>query len=70
MGMSSSEWSRYMRSELGVPMEPDEISAAVVEGLQDLLPAAPSRCCLTRSRRCAPSRSAGRWRSPPRPTGH
>jgi len=33
MGMSSSEWSRYMHSELGVPMEPAEISAAVVEGL-------------------------------------
>jgi HAD superfamily hydrolase (TIGR01509 family) len=34
MGMSSSEWSRYMHSKLGVPMEPDEISAAVVEGLE------------------------------------
>jgi HAD superfamily hydrolase (TIGR01509 family) len=34
MGMSSSEWSRYMHSELGVPMEPAEISAAVVEGLE------------------------------------
>ena len=34
MGMSSSEWSRYMHDELGVPMEPAEISAAVVEGLK------------------------------------
>lgn len=34
MGMSSSEWSRYMHSELGVPMEPAEISAAVVERLR------------------------------------
>jgi HAD superfamily hydrolase (TIGR01509 family) len=34
MGMSSSEWSRYMREELGVPMKPAEISAAVVEGLE------------------------------------
>ena len=34
MGMSSSEWSRYMQEELGVPMEPAEISAAVVEGLE------------------------------------
>jgi HAD superfamily hydrolase (TIGR01509 family) len=34
MGMSSSEWSRYMQEELGVPMEPVEISAAVVEGLE------------------------------------
>jgi HAD superfamily hydrolase (TIGR01509 family) len=33
MGMSSSEWSRYMHSELAVPMEPSEISAAVVAGL-------------------------------------
>jgi HAD superfamily hydrolase (TIGR01509 family) len=34
MGMSSTEWSRYMRDELSVPMKPDEISAAVVEGLK------------------------------------
>jgi HAD superfamily hydrolase (TIGR01509 family) len=34
MGMSSSEWSRYMREELGMPMEPAEISATVVEGLE------------------------------------
>jgi HAD superfamily hydrolase (TIGR01509 family) len=34
MGMSSNEWSRYMHSELGVPMEPSEISTAVVEGLE------------------------------------
>jgi HAD superfamily hydrolase (TIGR01509 family) len=34
MGMSSGEWSRYMHSELGVPMEPDEISDAVVKGLE------------------------------------
>ena len=34
MGMSSSEWSRYMHSELGVPMEPNEISAVVVKGLE------------------------------------
>jgi HAD superfamily hydrolase (TIGR01509 family) len=34
MGMSSTEWSRYMQDRLGVPMEPDEISAAVVEGLK------------------------------------
>jgi HAD superfamily hydrolase (TIGR01509 family) len=29
MGMSSREWSVYLRDELGVPMTPDEISAAV-----------------------------------------
>jgi HAD superfamily hydrolase (TIGR01509 family) len=34
MGMSSKEWSRYMHSELGVPMEAGEISAAVVERLK------------------------------------
>jgi HAD superfamily hydrolase (TIGR01509 family) len=31
LGMSSTEWSRYMRDELSVPMEPQEISAAVAE---------------------------------------
>ena len=35
MGMSSQEWSRYMRNSLGVPMEPDEISALVVERLRE-----------------------------------
>jgi HAD superfamily hydrolase (TIGR01509 family) len=34
MGMSSHEWSRYMRDQLGVPMEPQEISAAVVARLE------------------------------------
>jgi HAD superfamily hydrolase (TIGR01509 family) len=33
MGMSSTEWSRFMRDELRVPMEPGEISEAVVERL-------------------------------------
>jgi beta-phosphoglucomutase-like phosphatase (HAD superfamily) len=31
MGMSSPEWSRYMRDQLGVPGEPERISADVVE---------------------------------------
>jgi HAD superfamily hydrolase (TIGR01509 family) len=35
MGMSSPEWSRYMRGELGVPMEPEEIAAEVVARLED-----------------------------------
>ena len=30
LGMSSTEWSRYMRDELDLPFEPDEISTAVV----------------------------------------
>jgi HAD superfamily hydrolase (TIGR01509 family) len=33
MGMSSVEWSRYMHETLGVPMEPEELSALVVERL-------------------------------------
>jgi HAD superfamily hydrolase (TIGR01509 family) len=31
LGMSSPEWSRYMRDELALPMEPSQISDAVVE---------------------------------------
>ena len=34
MGMSSVEWSRYIAEELGVPMSPEAISAAVVERLR------------------------------------
>lgn len=30
MGMSAPEWSRYLHEELGVPLEPAEISARVV----------------------------------------
>ena len=36
MGMSSLEWSRYVRDELHVDMTPEEISAAVVERLEVL----------------------------------
>jgi HAD superfamily hydrolase (TIGR01509 family) len=36
MGMSSPEWSRYLRDELGVPLEPDEISADVVRRLEGI----------------------------------
>jgi HAD superfamily hydrolase (TIGR01509 family) len=31
MGMSSTEWSRYMHEELGVPADPEQISADVVD---------------------------------------
>jgi HAD superfamily hydrolase (TIGR01509 family) len=31
MGMSSTEWSRYIAEELGVPLSPEEISDQVVE---------------------------------------
>jgi HAD superfamily hydrolase (TIGR01509 family) len=34
MGMSSGEWSRYVRDELGVPLSLDEINAAVVENIE------------------------------------
>jgi HAD superfamily hydrolase (TIGR01509 family) len=30
MGMSTGEWARYMSSELGVGMPPDEVAAAVI----------------------------------------
>jgi HAD superfamily hydrolase (TIGR01509 family) len=36
MGMSSLEWSRYLHEELGVAMEPEQISAAVVARLEHL----------------------------------
>ena len=35
MGMSSTEWSRYMHDELGVPDPPDAISAEVVRRMED-----------------------------------
>jgi HAD superfamily hydrolase (TIGR01509 family) len=35
MGMSSQEWSRYMRDSLRVVMEPEDISALVVERLRE-----------------------------------
>ncbi len=31
MGMSSTEWSRYLAEELGIPLSPEEINDAVVE---------------------------------------
>ena len=34
MGMSSPEWSRYMREEIGLPDRPEEISAEVVGRLE------------------------------------
>jgi HAD superfamily hydrolase (TIGR01509 family) len=45
MGMSPPEWSQLMRDELGVPLEPADISKAVVERLKrryrDRLPLLP-----------------------------
>ena len=34
MGMSAPEWSAYMHDELGVPLDPDEISDRVVEAVE------------------------------------
>ena len=34
MGMSSLEWSRYMRDAVGVPLEPRQISSEVVASLE------------------------------------
>jgi HAD superfamily hydrolase (TIGR01509 family) len=34
MGMSATEWSSYMREQLGVPLSAEEISAAVVERVE------------------------------------
>jgi HAD superfamily hydrolase (TIGR01509 family) len=36
MGMSSTEWSRYMHDVIGVPDPPEEISASVVRRLEQL----------------------------------
>jgi HAD superfamily hydrolase (TIGR01509 family) len=36
MGMSSPEWSRYLRDELGVPLDPTEISRDVVRRMEEL----------------------------------
>jgi HAD superfamily hydrolase (TIGR01509 family) len=36
LGMSSPEWSRYLRDELEVPLEPEEISARVGERMVEL----------------------------------
>jgi HAD superfamily hydrolase (TIGR01509 family) len=45
MGMSSTEWSRYMHDDLGIPHDPERISADVVErmeaGYREHLPLIP-----------------------------
>jgi HAD superfamily hydrolase (TIGR01509 family) len=35
MGMSSTEWSRYMSEQIGVPLPPERISAEVAERVAD-----------------------------------
>jgi HAD superfamily hydrolase (TIGR01509 family) len=58
MGMSSTEWSRYMRDRLGVQMAPEEISAAVAERVgvryRERLPLLPGAVEAVRS-------LTGRW---------
>jgi HAD superfamily hydrolase (TIGR01509 family) len=58
MGMSSTEWSAYLRDELGVAMEPEEISRDVVErmsaGYRDSVPLLPGAVEAVRA-------LAGRW---------
>jgi HAD superfamily hydrolase (TIGR01509 family) len=58
MGMSSAEWSRYVRNALGVPMSPDAISAAVVERLERLY---RERLPLVPGAREAVTALASRW---------
>jgi len=59
MGMSSPEWSAYMRDELAVPMSAERINDAVVErmaaGYTDELPLLPGAVDATRA-------LAARWR--------
>ena len=66
--MSAPEWSQYVRDELGVPLEPAEISDRVVEHVLDsyeerlpLLPGAEAAVARIAER-------AGRSRSRPPPT--
>jgi HAD superfamily hydrolase (TIGR01509 family) len=58
LGMSAPEWSRYVRDELGVPLEPDEINARVVahvlDRYRDDLPLLPGAVAAVR-------RLAARW---------
>jgi HAD superfamily hydrolase (TIGR01509 family) len=35
MGMSSTEWSRYMHDELGLPQPPEELNRLVVERMEE-----------------------------------
>ena len=58
MGMSSTEWSRYMHDTIGLPEPPEEINREVVERLtesyRERLPALPGA-------RAAVERLAERW---------
>jgi HAD superfamily hydrolase (TIGR01509 family) len=58
LGMSSLEWSRYVRDELHVDLTPQEISDAVV---QELLTGYKERLPWLPGARDAVDRMAGRW---------
>ena len=58
MGMSSVEWSRYMHDELGLPEPPEEISAEVVQRLEEVY---RKRLPLIDGAREAVERLAARW---------
>ena len=69
MGMSSPEWSRYLRDELGVDMDPERISAEVVARVEAIY---RRELPFIDGAREAVERIAarsGRSGSPPRPTG-
>jgi len=58
MGMSSVEWSRYMHDELDLPEPPEEISAEVVQRLDEVY---RKRLPLIDDAREAVERLAARW---------
>jgi HAD superfamily hydrolase (TIGR01509 family) len=58
MGMSSLEWSRYMHDELGIPEEPEAISAEVVRRMAARY---RERLPLIEGAREAVERLAARW---------
>ena len=58
LGMSAPEWSRYVRDELGVPLEPAEISDRVVASMLD---AYEQRLPLLPGAEAAVDRIAERW---------
>ncbi|HTE60502.1 MAG TPA: HAD family phosphatase [Solirubrobacteraceae bacterium] len=58
LGMSSLEWSRYVRDELGVPLDPREISDRVVAHVRDTY---AERLPLLPGAEAAVARIAERW---------
>jgi HAD superfamily hydrolase (TIGR01509 family) len=58
MGMSSLEWSRYMRDEIGLREPPEEISAEVVRRLEEIY---RRELPLVEGARGAVERLAARW---------